>query len=216
VLQDGLGGSGRRASFVYLMPELKRELVVQEQAATTGALLSGRFELDEGVVLTDITGRPVSSQVRLRNTGTSYEGDWFRSRSVQVHRLELSRPTRARIDWVDGAEEPTILSSIEGRLETLFYRDQAGECWRAENVLPGRPKRLTRISEADYASWKQEESHNLGPRITAHLETAWQMRGTFLAIAESEASNVPIETLRSIDWQQDAVLYAGRLERGGR
>ena len=97
---------------------------------------------------------------------------------------------------VEGLDVPDLLVPVVGEL--------------------GRRHRTYGISDADYAAWRQARIASLGPRIGAHLETAARLPGTFVAAADTQTSDVPIETLGSIDWQQDAVLYAGRLERVGR
>ena len=148
LLQDGVGSSGYRANFVYLQPDLNRELIVQEQVSKTGALLRRSFEIEEPVVITGVATAYQSYRKKpseLSSHGTRYAGDWFRSRSIQAQRLQRARSSRARIELVGvDSGRPTILSSIDVPLEKLYFRDQSGSIWYGENILPGDPLRSNR------------------------------------------------------------------------
>jgi hypothetical protein len=215
LLQDGVGGSGVRSSLVYLQPELNRELVVQEQVSRTGALLTRSFEIDESVHVTAlaISDRTYqdSDRADLVSSGDRYEGDWFRSRSVQAQRLETTRASRARVELV-GSEgsQPALLSSIDVPLDELYFRDDSGRVWRAENVVPGRPASLDSATEMDYEQfWREVSFRAAGPRIRRRTTSIHQLPGTFLARAAPDRSDAMFETLASIDWSESTVLYAG-------
>jgi len=212
VLQDGVGGSGERVDFIFLMPEIHRELLVQEQASRTGALLQKSFELEDDVLLLDRSGAAERSSRVLRSASASYSGDWFQSRSIQAHRLERWRPSRAHIERADRDGAPAVLSSIDERLTELYYRDGEGRCWRAVNVVPGRTVELSSVTDAEFTEWKRATLAGIAPRIARHVETVFHRRGSFLAAADPQTSRTPIETLGNIQWRQRAVLYAGRIE----
>ena len=222
LLQDGVGGSGYRTNFVYLQPELNRELMVQEQVSKTGALLRRSFETGEPepVVITDITPAHQGYQQpsALSSHGARYAGDWFRSRSIQAQRLQWARSSRARIERVGvNSGRPTILSSIDVPLEELYYRDQSGSVWHGKNILPGRPASLQSVSDVAYQQFQLELSFpTAGPAIRAHVDAIRGLRGAFLASAASNGSNVAIETLASIDWTDGPVLYAGHVKEATR
>ena len=218
LLQDGVGGSGYRANFVYLQPDLNRELIVQEQVSKTGALLRRSFDIGEAeaVVITDITTADQGFQQpsALGSHGARYTGDWFRSRSIQAQRLQWARSSRARIERVGvDSGRPTILSSIDVALEELYYRDQSGSVWHGKNILPGRPALLQSVSDVAYQQFPREVAlRTAGPVIRARVDAIRGLRGAFLAIAASHGSDVAIETLTSIDWTDGPVLYAGHVK----
>ena len=218
LLQDGVGGSGYRANFVYLQPDLNRELIVQEQVSKTGALLRRSFDIGEAeaVVITDITTAYQGFQQTsaLGSHGARYTGDWFRSRTIQAQRLQWARSSRARIERVGvDSGRPTILSSIDVPLEELYYRDQSGSVWHGKNILPGRPALLQSVSDVAYQQFPREVAfRTAGPVIRARVDAIRGLSGAFLAIAASHGSDVAIETLTSIDWTDGPVLYAGHVK----
>lgn len=216
LLQDGVGGSGYRRNLVYLQPELHRELILQEQVSRTGVLLRRSFEIEEPVVITDLTTVNLYQSSReFGSHGTRYAGDWFRSRSIQAQRLQWARSSRARVELV-GTEgkPPTLLSSIDARLDELYFRDDGGQVWHARNVLPGRPAALRSSSEQEYEQfWREVSLGAAGPGIRARVDEIRGLRGAFLARASSD---VAIETLTSIDWNDAPVLYAGHIHKAAR
>ncbi|GMR23570.1 MAG: hypothetical protein BMS9Abin37_2011 [Acidobacteriota bacterium] len=220
LLQDGVGGSGYRANFVYLQPELNRELIVQEQVSKTGALVRRSFEIEKPVVITGLATdhHYLQSFKELGSDGSRHTGDWFRSRSIQAQRLQWARSSRARVELV-GAEGKrlTLLSSIDVHLDELYFRDERGQVWHAENVLPGRPAVLASSTEQEYERfWREVSSRTSGPAIHAHADAIRGLRGAFLASAASDVSDVAIETLTSIDWNDAPVLYAGHIQKVAR
>ena len=216
LLQDGVGGSGYRRNLVYLLPELNRELIVQEQVSRTGALLRRSFEVEEPIVITDLTVNHLDRSSReFGSHGTRYAGDWFRSRSIQAQRLQWARSSRARVELV-GAEgtHPVLLSSIDVRLDELYFRDESGRVWQGRNVLPGRPAALRSATEQEYERFLREVSlGTAGPGIRTRVDEIRGLRGAFLA---SAGSDVAIETLTSIDWNDAPVLYAGHVKNDAR
>lgn len=220
VLQDGVGGSGVRASFVYLYPEangVTRELLVQEQVSRTGALLRRSFEIEEPVHVTPLAtfhrAHPFPDTASYVTEGSRYEGDWFRARSVQGQLLQATRASRAGIELVRAAaERRALLSSIDVRLEELYFRDRRGEIWHAENVLPGRPASMSPATEEEYGRFRASvQLRAAGPKIRSLTATIGDLPGTFLARAAEGASTATIETLSSIDWTESLVLYAGHV-----
>jgi hypothetical protein len=216
LLQDGVGGSGYRRNLVYLLPELNRELIVQEQVSRTGALLRRSFEIEEPAVITDLTVNHLDRSSReFGSHGARYAGDWFRSRSIQAQRLQWARSSRARVELV-GTEgtHPVLLSSIDVRLDELYFRDESGQLWHARNVLPGRSAALRSATEQEYERFLREVSFSTaGPGIRTRVDEIRGLRGAFLA---SAGSDVAIETLTSIDWNDAPVLYAGHIQEASR
>ena len=217
LLQDGVGGSGYRRNLVYLLPELNRELIVQEQVSRTGALLRRSFEIEEPVVITDLTTADYlhQSSREFGSNGTRYAGDWFRSRSIQAQRLQWARSSRARVELVrTEGTHPVLLSSIDVRLDELYFRDESGQLWHASNVLPGRPAALRSATEEEYERFLLEVSlGTAGPGIRTRVDEIRGLRGAFLA---SASSDIAIETLTSIDWNDAPILYAGHIQEASR
>lgn len=109
---------------------------------------------------------------------------------------------------------PTLLSSIDARLDELYFRDDGGQVWHARNVLPGRPAALRSATEQEYEQfWREVSLGAAGPGIRARVDEIRGLRGAFLA---SAGSDVAIETLTSIDWNDAPVLYAGHIHKAAR
>lgn len=216
VLQDGVGGAGYRANFIYLQPERNHELIIQEQVSRTGALARRSFDVVEPVIMKNLQTAhdQFRSTAELASVGTRYTGDWFRSRSVQAHELSYVRASRARIELarVD-AGVPTILSSIDMPIETVYYRDSTGTAWFGENVLAGRPASLTRASESQYEQfWRDISFQTAGPRLRMHIDAVRGVKGAFLATVAPEHANVAVDTLPSIEWSDGPVVLGGHID----
>ncbi len=209
LMQDGLGGRGHRVTFLRVVPELTREVLIQEQMSRTGALLARGFELDESLALYDA---PLfsSSGRKLASEGSRFGGDWFRSRSIQAQRIEAVRPARARVAFVG---EGAITSSIEDTLDELYYRDDEGRAWRAAGVGPGARAALVSATEEEYDRFCATLSREAGPVTRLHLQQSLLERGGFLARAAT--SSRAVETLEGIVWS-DTVIYSGRISGEGK
>ena len=68
-------------------------------------------------------------------SGRTYGGDWFTSRSVQAQRAEAIVPSRAEIQLLSAGVHadapPVVVSSIPATLREIRYLDPAGHRWRA-------------------------------------------------------------------------------------
>ena len=190
---------------------------MQEQVSRTGALLRRSFEIEEPVVITDLTTADYlhQSSREFGSNGTRYAGDWFRSRSIQAQRLQWARSSRARVELVrTEGTHPVLLSSIDVRLDELYFRDESGQLWHASNVLPGRPAALRSATEEEYERFLLEVSlGTAGPGIRTRVDEIRGLRGAFLA---SASSDIAIETLTSIDWNDAPILYAGHIQEASR
>jgi hypothetical protein len=209
--RDGTGGAGHRWTAIAIVPEAHRAAVVQEQFARTGLLLDGRFRAADALRV-----RPISPETDWRNLrGTPQEleavGDthsgWFRSRSLQGQYLETVRPTRARVQVrrTGGLE---AVSSIESALQDLFVVDAQGDVWHGSNIAAGVPAPLERSQAFD--SWFASALQNAGPAGRGHLQPLARRRRYFYAAANAPGG--AIETLGSIRWTQDRLLYVGPIE----
>ncbi len=107
-----------------------------------------------------------------------------------------------------------LLSSIDVRFDELYFRDDSGQVWHVRNVLPGRPAALRSATEQEYERFLREVSlSTAGPGIQTRVDEIRGLRGAFLA---SAGSDVAIETLTSIDWNDAPVLYAGHVNNDAR
>ena len=212
VLQDGFGGSGLRTALVCLLPGERKQVVLQEQLTRTGVLRSAEFEIAEPAFIApiDLERGGYSRNRRLRANDRKFGGDWFESRSLQAHWLEAIPSTRGEIALLNAAETrgtevaPVVLSSISAPLEELYYLDEQRRVWRGKNVRPGEKSTLERTSE--FPELLPEQA---GPRLKAAWKVVAELPGHFYGTASS--SDALINTLPSIRWHHERVVYTGRV-----
>ncbi len=215
-IQDGTGGSGVRLVHAQVLPDSKRLLITQEQAARTGLLVGTSFRTADPVWLQPLADTAMHAYRQVRNQYSlaadgSFTGDWFRSRSRQHHVLQSVRPSRAAIEFTAG-EAPSVVSTFETELTRLFVYDAEGKAWSAENVRSGERVPLKPADkDAPQQFWNEQGSqHDLqgllgDSRARSHSRTA-----SFYAEAADPAS-MAIDTLPSIRWQTPVVLVSGPL-----
>jgi len=213
VLDDGFGGVGQRVTTVVLLSEEKQSVVIQEQVCRTGVLLDRGFEVEEPLLISPI---PLTQQgsVQCRevsSVASQHHGDWFSSRAIQAQYAQTLRPTRARLQVFQGAgqgsDPPTVLSSIDAHLDTLFILDEEHEVWRADSVRVGTKTQLVQCSFNDFKGWRA--SLEIGGRtrtvIDLHLES-----GSPIFIAFSKGPNKDaIALFEGLDWNQAGTFYMG-------
>ena len=206
VLQDGFGGWGERLVAVVLLPEQKKEVVMQEQLSRTGVLLSRDFTVTEDLFLTGLALSSSESAVarRLEQTGRTYDGDWFASRSWRGQYLETVRPSRARVELV-ATDPPAIVSSIGVPLREFRYQDERGLFWGADDVSAGVRTVLQRAPDADMRylerSYVGEQLRRFGNRP-----------GHFSAVAATD-KDVALATLPAIKWKKTTVVFCGPVSK---
>lgn len=212
LIQDGLGGWGRRVALILLQPVQNLEVIQQEQASRTGVLLRAGFDLDQDAALQAI---PLGSRSKSYAVeGKRAAGDWFESRAVQGQMLTAVRPSRARVELLNAAEvavgqPPRILSSISAKLDAIFYVSPSGTWFRAENMSPGRAVTLVKCDTTAFRTALNHGEFELaGPRLRQLAGFPNLKRGWFYATAEAP-KGMMIETLRSLDWRKDRVFYLG-------
>ena len=205
VLQDGFGGHGERVMVTRLFPGQKQAVVVQEQVARTGVLLSRQFTAPEDVMLLPLKTPGVGGR-SYEQSGRAYGGDWFTSRSVQAQRVEAIVPSRAEIQLISsGAADapPVVVSSIPATLRQIRYLDPAGHPWQGHDLHTGERMTLQRAPSS--SGW-------LSPVATSsdylfHLQTgALEQPGSFFALADDGPF---IGTLPSIRWRSQQAVYLG-------
>jgi hypothetical protein len=212
VLQDGLGGEGRRVIAIALLSDAHQAAVVQEQTARCGALWHSGFQAGEPLL-----AEPAWQDDGYRTSqralfGTRYEGDWFGSRSIASQVLETVRTSRASVVMQPGDDgAPAVLSTIPVTLATLHLRDAAGGYWRAQQVQTGRRRALSASNQAEYEAWEAVLVATAGPHVRALLTPLRGRPGSFHASADSDQE--AIASSPAIRWQAAAVIYTGALAR---
>lgn len=216
ICQDGLGGSGSRVALIYVSAAEKQDVLLQEQIARTGVVLSSSFVTKDPCYIAPITldfgSRPPGRDYE--NSGTSFGGEWFVSRALQAHWLESVAPTRAGIVFAnatstgEAAVPPVIVSNISGVLEMVYFRDEKGRTWRAGNVQTGQ--RATMELEEQMPDLLPAEA---GSRLSTMWSRVRDQNGFFYAISRDSGSLMG--TLPSIRWKNDCVIYLGPLSNSG-
>ncbi len=207
---DGVGGWGKRNVLAFISSGHHRFSLVQEQVSQTRLLLHTDFVLPPGVSIQKLPIVFEPGELALSDGVAS--GDWFMNRRRQAHLLRATLPSRAGVTVrpdVDGT--PLALSTAPSLLRDVYHVDRAGELWHGAVLAPGRPLRLEKSSAADFQAWARTATG----RFSEGLKMAWRAvegrPGYFYAMADS-IPGVPIETLPSIRWGDDVVLYCGPCE----
>ncbi|HEY1122526.1 MAG TPA: hypothetical protein VGE67_13030, partial [Haloferula sp.] len=135
------------------------------------------------------------------------DGDWFQSRSEQGHFIRAVIPTRGRIEARSESGTPSFLSTFDFPVETLYYHDNAGGWWKAENVIPGKAFTCTTASPEEVGQFVNEASDRLSARIRGVLgnrkikdrdfQSLHDRPGHFIAVSEKAPA---VDTLKGIDW----------------
>lgn len=209
VVQDGFGGSGARALFVYLDATAKRAAVFQEQISRTGLLLGSAFSIEPGSTLDPLALRGVAPEPRnatYAESGTRLSGDWFSTRWRQAQFAQTIRPARAEVRLVSDETGPAVLSSLPGSLGEVFIADADGRVWTARDVRAGRRTPLVASDRA--AIHRALADFPAGPRLEGRLQAIRDFQGWFFAFSD-EGKFLP--TLPSIRWRNDSALVTGPL-----
>ena len=209
LLQDGFGGTGYRVALVHVIAPERKQVVLQEQIARTGVLRSAAFTTADPTFVAPITlSARAHGGTEVFNVDRQFEGP-FRSRALQGHWLETVTSTRAEVSLLNVDElrangtPPVILSSIDAPLEQLYYCDEARRMWQAANVRPG--EKITLEPSTVELLFPTEA----GPRLRTLWESIWPKPGHFYATARQ--SGALIETLPSIRWNNQRVVYFGAI-----
>lgn len=221
LFQDGFGGSGRRAALVMLESKAseRKAYVIQEQISRTGVLMNRSFKLEEAAFVNPVVMNRTrwthfdnfdELNASFRYANNSLGGDWFKSRSEQSHYAQTVVPTRARIErrGTDANGNPKLFSSLDFNLESFYYIDPKGECWKAAGqVKQGQEITLESISPADLESFWRTAQGPLSKSLKSGTEDLSNRVDTFLA--KTKATDYLVPTLRSIRWANDTVLVTG-------
>jgi hypothetical protein len=215
VFQDGFGGTGARFAAVLLLPEEHKMAVIQEQRVRTALLLSQKFPLPEKFLF---AGVPVHAEVAPQGT-VSREGDlagkdWFSSRTVRGYQLKAILPTRARIEIVSRNETgaPVVLSSLPVNLKDFSLVETDGTLWTLPELKTGERCELQPSGKETGGIanlLKEKASANLQQTVFSVMNR----RGYFYARAGT-GNGLPVDTLGSIRWVENYVIYLGAWTEG--
>ena len=223
---DGFGGRGMRTVVMEVRPDDNEHsaYLLQEQISRTGVLFSGGFSLDEPATLAPL---PIASSQWARLTASNYgggmryevkpddgklllDGDWFQSRSEQGHLVRAIIPTRGRIEAHNEAGPPSMLSTFDFPIETLWFSDHAGGIWRADQIEPGKTFKCQPASTSDLADFVAKASASLSHRSGKAFTPLASRPGHFIAVTDAAPG---IDTFRGIKWQRTRTYLTGPIVR---
>lgn len=222
LLQDGIGGSGRRFVAIDLEPDEAAAYVTQEQVSRTGVLLGAGFEVKQPVLIEPLT-MPDTPWAKLKNTnnvqpadltqdGRERRGNFFQSRAEQGQVLRAAISTRARLELKAGAAPdaaPTLTSALGFTVDELFYTDAAGALWQLEKPLTtGQSATLIKTNASAKTSWFYAALDPAVSTLQTSLNQAADRRSFFIAKAR-QAPGFTLDTLSSIRWEDDRVVVFG-------
>lgn len=237
IIIDGFGGRGIRVALMEVRAEEgdNSAYVLQEQVSRTGVLLGGSFTVDEPAAITPVplasnsqwsrltdanNGGGMRYEVNQEDNKLAVEGDWFQSRSEQGQTLRAVIPTRGRIELRGGggtSPAPGMVSTFEFPIDKLYYTDQAGAYWYAENIEPGkgftcRPAQLAEVQQfvkdagAQFSARTRKALSGLSPEVSTNGSTRGQRH--FIALTSKAPG---LQTFKGIDWQRTATYVTGQV-----
>jgi hypothetical protein len=223
MFQDGFGGRGHRVLLMEIQPEENKAYIFQEQAARTGVLLGSSFETSEPTMITPValassrwsrvvvnSESPSTYSAEHGSDGLSVSGDWFQSRSIHGHLLKTVRPTRGRIELSPKAGAPTLTSTFDFNLGTIFYHAADGSWWQAEALQKGNSVTLSPTNEMEFNTWRKRMENSLGRHNANHLARISKLPGRFFTTTEEATAT---ETYGSIKWLSTTTIMTGPVTR---
>jgi hypothetical protein len=219
MFQDGFGGRGHRVLLMEIQAEENKAYIFQEQVARTGVLLGTSFETSEPTMIAPVALAPsrwsrvvVNSEspstysAELSSNGLNVAGDWFQSRSIHGHLLKTIRPTRGRIELSSGAGAPTLTSSFDFDLDTIFYQAKNGSWWMADALEKGNSVTLSPTDEMEFNTWRERMKKSLGNHNASHLIRISKLPGRFFTSTNNATAT---ETYGSIKWLSTTTIMTG-------
>lgn len=223
LLQDGIGGSGRRFVAIDLEPDEAAAYVTQEQVSRTGVLLGAAFEMKQPVLIEPLT-MPDTPWAKLKNTnnvqpadltqdGRERRGNFFQSRAEQGQVLRAAVSTRARLELKAGAAPdaaPTLISALGFTVEELFYTDASGAHWRLEKPLStGQSATLVITDAKTKIPWLADAVNPAVDSLRNSLNNSTTNRRSFFIAKARSAPDFTLDTLSSIRWEDDRIVVFG-------
>ena len=219
IIQDGFGGSGMRRVLMEVRPDGDQNAAYlhQEQFCRTGVLTGSRFTINDPCVFSPV---PIATSrwARYTNSGNTQStlnlqpndgkldasGDWFQSRSEHGHILSAVVSTRGRIEHTDIPR--TFLSTFEFPIEALYYLDNDGQWYRADNITTGKRFSLTPVDASMAMPVLKQESNAFAERSKQMLERTMKRKGYYIAFT-NQAPGIP--THPGIRWKETRTVITG-------
>lgn len=216
VVGEGFGGKGDRFGIVFNLPHLRKSAIVQEQVSRTGVLTSRAFVPSEPSLMLPLglSDSPGAYSLAQRGktyvlSGSTWSGDWFRSRATQAQILAAVIPTRAQVQISSSAgSTPAAVSSFEHVLPEFWYFDDGGTVWKAKDLRPGEQRSLERADDQEFDRWWKNALTPGGAMTQSRARAfAKEKRGKFFA---STPKPWPIGSLASIRWKDFSGIILGQ------
>ncbi len=217
LMEDGIGGNGKRIAFVTLSPETASSTVFQQQASRCGALLGTSFSFSEPTLVMPISSleldRENGGSVSLSQTGTEFSGGWFKSRQKQVQTVSSVIPSRARIDVGKqaGTEESpkrSFTNTTNTAIQQFAFVDKKNNYYASSKTLnPGDSVTITAKTGGNTAGldYVSESANSLDSRTRNELTKLLRAGGQIIAFAD-DAPELCIDTLDSIEWDSSPAV----------
>ena len=216
ILQDGFGGKGTRIVLMEVRPDESQNaaFIQQEQFSRTGVMTSPGFKVDASALIvplpldqsrwarfTDDSDSRGSYNIQPSDGKLYASGDWFQSRSEQGQLITAVVPTRGRIE---AASEPgKLISTFDFPIETLIFRDGAGDWFRADNVTKGRAISPNPVDPTMILPFLNKTADQFSQRNQTFLNQAKMREDHFIAITNEAPA---IATHDGIEWQTKTVI----------
>jgi hypothetical protein len=217
VASEGFGGRGDRFSILLNLPQLRKAAILQEQVSRTGVLASRAFvpsmpSLILPINLGDSPGGSAQRGMTYLLDGSTWSGDWFRSRSTQAQILASVVPTRSQVQITTSeGNTPSAVSSFEQSLPEFWYFDDSGIAWKGRDLRPGERQTLQRADEHEFARWWKHVLRPGGMMTQSRAQDfAKDKKGKFFASAPKPW---PIASLDSIRWKDFSGVVLGEPSR---
>lgn len=232
ILIDGFGGRGMRTVLMEVRPDdgENSAYLLQEQVSRTGVLLGGGFTVTEPAVVTSVplaasqwarltpdnNGGGMRYEAKFNEGKLDVEGDWFQSRSEQGHYIRAIVPTRGRIESRSESGTPSLMSTFDFEIATLYYHDNAKGWWKAEQVAPGKAFTCTAATSEEVLAFVNEASLRLSERprkvlgLQKGVSSLHERPGHFIAVTENAPA---IDTLKGIDWTKTRTYITGPIAK---
>lgn len=216
ILQDGFGGKGTRIVLMEVRPDEGQNaaFIQQEQFSRTGVMTSPGFTVDASALIvplpldrsrwarfTDDSDSRGSYNIQPADGKLYATGDWFQSRSEQGQLITAVVPTRGRIEAAPDSGK--LISTFDFPIETLIFRDTAGDWFRADNITKGRAITPNPVDPTLILPLLNKTSSRFSQRNQTFLDKAKMRNDHFIAITKKAPA---IATHPGIDWQTTAVI----------
>lgn len=216
ILQDGFGGKGIRMVLMEVRPDENQNaaFIHQEQFSRTGVMTSPSFTVDASALIvplpleqsrwarfTDAYDSRGTYDIQPADGKLHASGDWFQSRSEQGQLITAVVPTRGRIE--EASEPGKLISTFDFPIQTLIFRNAAGDWFRAENVTKGSAINPAPIDPTMMLPFINELAERYSERNKLFLNKATTRKDHFIAITNEAPA---IASHKGIDWQTTTVI----------